>query len=133
MMSRSAIARSDGLLYSATILSHNRSLVALPSLRGREMRDDGFPDPFEGWKRERDAIEHEMKLFLAEGRRASVEDRQARQVQFAALIERRNIAMRNLLQSASNRSMTGAARDQETMRPLSPSPETAEEARTAAL
>ena len=98
------------------------------------MRDDGPRDAFQAWKRERDAIEQEMKLFLAEDRRASVEDRQARQVQFAALIERRNIAMRNLLQSASNRLMPGAVRDQETtMMQLSPSPGTAEEARPAAL
>jgi hypothetical protein len=95
---------------------------------GCEMRDDDIRDSFQEWKRERDAIEQEMKLFLAAGRRASIEDRQARQSQFAALIERRNAAIRNLLQSASpiHRSMIGATRGQTaTMRP--PSPQTAEE------
>jgi hypothetical protein len=56
-------------------------------------------DAFQDWKRERDAIEQEMKLFLAAGRRAPLEDRAVRQIQFAAPIERRNAAARNLLTS----------------------------------
>jgi hypothetical protein len=56
-------------------------------------------DAFQDWKRERDAIEQEMRQFLAAGRRAPLEERAVRRIQFAALIERRNAAARNLLQS----------------------------------
>jgi hypothetical protein len=61
------------------------------------MRDDAFLD----WKRERVEIEREMDVLLKASQRATLEDRRIRQIQFAALIERRNAAMRNLLQSAS--------------------------------
>jgi hypothetical protein len=96
------------------------------------MSDDNFRDPFQDWKRERDAIEHEMNLIFSEGRGFSIEDRRARQIQFAALIERRNVAMRNLLQS--DRSMIGAARDQATtITQSSPSPPISVEACPATL
>jgi hypothetical protein len=62
------------------------------------MRDTDVVDHFQTWKRERDSIEQEMKQFLAAGRQASVADREARRLQFATLIERRNVATRNLLQ-----------------------------------
>jgi hypothetical protein len=83
------------------------------------MRDDAFLD----WKRERVAIEREMDVLLKAAARATLEDRRVRQIQFAALIERRNAAMRNLLQSASPmyRSMRGGSW------PLIPFPRTAEE------
>ena len=83
------------------------------------MRDDAFLD----WKRERVDIEREMDVLLKAGPRATLEDRRVRQIQFAALIERRNAAMRNLLQSASPmyRSMRGGSW------PLLPFPRTAEE------
>src|SRR6185369_9145654 len=57
-------------------------------------------DAFQDWKHERDAIEREMKLFLAADRCASPQDRGLRQIQFAALIERRNAAVRHLLSAA---------------------------------
>jgi len=76
------------------------------------MDDANFRDPFQDWTRERDAIEHEMNLIFSPGRGFSSEHRQARQTQFAALIERRNVAMHNLLQS--DRSMIGATRDRAT-------------------
>ena len=83
------------------------------------MRDDAFLD----WKRERVAIEREMDVLLKAAPRATLEDRRVRQIQFAALIERRNAAMRNLLQSASPmyRSMRGGSW------PLLPFPGTSEE------
>jgi hypothetical protein len=55
----------------------------------------------ENWKRERVAIEREMKQLLLAGPQATPADRRVRQIQFAALIERRNAAMRHLLQTAS--------------------------------
>ncbi len=86
------------------------------------MHDDAFA--FQDWTRERDAVEREMNLLLGSPR-ATLEDRRVRQIQFAALIERRNAAMQNLLQSASpiHRSMI---RDQ-TATKESADPQTAEE------
>jgi hypothetical protein len=59
-----------------------------------------FQESFELWKRERKEIEQEIKLFLAEGRKSPAANFRARQVQFSALIERRNAAFRNLMQTA---------------------------------
>ena len=62
------------------------------------MPDD---DVLENWKLERVAIEQEMKQLLLAGPQATLVDRRVRQMQFAALIERRNAAMRYMLQTAS--------------------------------
>src|SRR5215468_128971 len=64
------------------------------------MRDYIFGTAFEVWKSELDAINQEASLLLAAARQASIEDRRALQSQCAALIERRNTAVRNLLHSA---------------------------------
>jgi len=54
---------------------------------------------FQDWKREREAIEKEMNRLIAAGRPTTAEERQVRQLQFTALIERRDAAARNLMQS----------------------------------
>jgi hypothetical protein len=60
-------------------------------------------DAFQDWKRERDAVEDEIKLLFA-SRQASAADRRIRQPQFLALLERRNAAARKLLATGrSNR------------------------------
>lgn len=53
---------------------------------------------FQDWKREREAIEKEMDRLIMAGRPASAEERQVRQLQFTALLERRDAAARSLLQ-----------------------------------
>jgi hypothetical protein len=58
-------------------------------------------DAFRDWRRERDAVEDEIKLLLA-SRQASVADRRIRQPQFLALLERRNAAARKLLATGRN-------------------------------
>ena len=67
---------------------------------GREMSDYIFGPAVEVWKSELDAINQEAGLLLAAVRQSSVEERRALQSQCAALIERRNTAIRNLLHSA---------------------------------
>jgi len=56
---------------------------------------------FQDWKREREAIEKEMDRLITAGRPASAEERQVRQLQFTALLERRDAAARSLLQSGN--------------------------------
>jgi hypothetical protein len=51
------------------------------------------------WKEECDAIHMEMDRLLAVGRLQTAEERQVRQIQFMALIERRNVAAQNCLKS----------------------------------
>jgi hypothetical protein len=63
---------------------------------GRDMSDDIFGPAFEVWKSELDAINQEASLLLAAARQPSVEERRALQSQCAALLERRNTAVRNL-------------------------------------
>ena len=58
-------------------------------------------DVLENWRLERVAIEQEMKHLLLAAPQATLVDRRVRQMQFAALIERRNAAMRHLLKTAS--------------------------------
>jgi hypothetical protein len=69
-------------------------------VRGGDMSGNAFQESFELWKRERKEIEQEIKLFLAEGRKGPAANLRARQVQFSALIERRNAAFRNMMQTA---------------------------------
>jgi hypothetical protein len=65
------------------------------------MSDYIFGSAFEVWKSELDAINQEASVLLAAARQASVkEDRRALQTQYAALVERRNTAIRKLLHSA---------------------------------
>ena len=56
---------------------------------------------FQDCKREREAIEEEMDRLITAGRPASAEERQVRQLQFTALLERRDAAARSLLQSGN--------------------------------
>ena len=64
---------------------------------------------FQDWKHEREAIEKEMDRLITAGRPASAEERQVRQLQFAALLERRDAAARSLMQSAgANRRVKSA-------------------------
>src|ERR1700694_424696 len=63
------------------------------------MRDRDFQD----WRRERDAVEQEMDHLIAAGVPASLEERQVRRTRYAAFIERREAAARNLLQSDRRR------------------------------
>src|SRR5262249_56193541 len=58
-------------------------------------------DAFHNWRRELEAVEQEMNSLMAEGVPASSEERQVRRTRFAALIERREAAARNLLRSDS--------------------------------
>ena len=64
------------------------------------MLHDAVRDSFQNWKIEREAVEREMKLLLTSGQPTSVEDRRIRKILFAALIERRDAAARNFLQTA---------------------------------
>ena len=52
---------------------------------------------FEAWRTECQAVHKEMDRLLLAGRPQSPEERQIRQLQFAALIERRDAAARSLL------------------------------------
>jgi len=54
---------------------------------------------FQEWRREREEIEKEMNRLIAAGRPSTAEERQVRQLQFTALIERRDAAARNLLRA----------------------------------
>jgi hypothetical protein len=55
-------------------------------------------DVYQDWSRERDAVEQAMTLLLKSAPGASLEDRRVLQIQFSALVERRDAAMRRLLQ-----------------------------------
>jgi hypothetical protein len=57
-------------------------------------------DVFQDWKRESDIIERQMNDLLRAPPPASIADRQVRQIQFVALIERREAAARAFLQSS---------------------------------
>ena len=52
------------------------------------------------WRQEREAIEREMDVVLRSHSPASEMDRRVRQMQFAALIERRNAAAQGFLKAA---------------------------------
>ena len=69
------------------------------------MRDGAFQD----WQRERDAVEQEMDHLIAAGMPSTPEERQVRRTRFAALIERREAAARNLLQSDRRRDKSRTA------------------------
>jgi hypothetical protein len=59
-------------------------------------------NPFQDWRRECEAVQKEMDRLIIAGRPQTPEERQVRQLQFTALIERRDAAARTLLQ-ATNR------------------------------
>ena len=63
---------------------------------------------FEAWRRECEAVHKEMDRLLLAGRPQSPEERQVRQLQFTALIERRDAAARNLLRSCIPDKLSGA-------------------------
>jgi hypothetical protein len=52
---------------------------------------------FQDWRRECDAVQKEMDRLITAGRPQSAEERLVRQLQFTALIERRDAAARQLL------------------------------------
>jgi hypothetical protein len=56
---------------------------------------------FQDWRRECEAVQREMDRLITAGRPQSPEERQVRQLQFTALIERRDAAARNLLQTTN--------------------------------
>ena len=58
-------------------------------------------NPFQDWRRECEAVQKEMDRLITAGRPQTPEERQVRQLQFTALIERRDAAARNLLHSTS--------------------------------
>ena len=59
--------------------------------------------PFQEWRRECEAVQQEMDRLIAAGRPHSPGERQVRQLQFAAFIERRDAAARNLLSTTIKR------------------------------
>jgi len=71
-------------------------------------------DAFQNWRREREAIEREMDHLITGGVPTSIEERQVRRTRFAALIERRETAARELLHrsraSSRDKSPTGSSR-----------------------
>jgi hypothetical protein len=58
---------------------------------------------FQHWAHERYSVEAQMDEILAAGVPPSVEERQARQIRFLALIERRDVAARLLLDDLRRR------------------------------
>jgi hypothetical protein len=64
---------------------------------------------FETWRRECEAVHKEMDRLLLAGRPQSPEERQVRQLQFTALIERRDAAARDLLRSCIRDKLYGEA------------------------
>ena len=64
---------------------------------------------FETWRRECEAVHNEMDRLLLAGRPQSPEERQVRQLQFTALIERRDAAARNLLWSCIRNKVSAEA------------------------
>ena len=58
---------------------------------------------FQEWRQECEAVQKEMDRLITAGRPQSAEERLVRQLQFTALIERRDAAARNLLQTAVRR------------------------------
>jgi hypothetical protein len=58
---------------------------------------------FQDWRRECEAVEKEMDRLIRAGRPQSPEERQVRQLQFTALIERRDAAARSLLRTSLRR------------------------------
>jgi hypothetical protein len=56
-------------------------------------------DVLKAWKRECEAIHNEMDCLLKAGWPVTTADRQVRKLQFMALIERRDAAARDLLQT----------------------------------
>jgi hypothetical protein len=54
---------------------------------------------FQDWKRECAEIEREMDRLITAGRPSTAEERQVRQLQYTALLERRDAAARNLMRS----------------------------------
>jgi hypothetical protein len=58
---------------------------------------------FQDWRRECEAVQKEMDRLIRAGRPQSPEERQVRQLQFTALIERRDAAARSLLRTSVRR------------------------------
>jgi hypothetical protein len=68
-------------------------------------------DAFQNWRHELEAVEQEMDRLMTAGLPASTEERQVRRTRFAALIERRESAARNLLRSDGTRHRKNSPRD----------------------
>jgi hypothetical protein len=62
-----------------------------------------MPTAYQEWRRECEAVQKEMDRLITAGRPQSPGERQVRQLQFTALIERRDAAARNLLSTTLKR------------------------------
>ena len=58
---------------------------------------------FQEWRQECEAVQKEMDRLITAGRPQTAEERQVRQLQFTALIERRDAAARTLLRTTVRR------------------------------
>jgi hypothetical protein len=58
-------------------------------------------NPFQDWRQECEAVQKEMDRLIMAGRPQTAEERQVRQLQFTALIERRDAAARHLIEATS--------------------------------
>jgi hypothetical protein len=58
---------------------------------------------FQEWRQECETVQREMDRLITAGRPSSAEERLVRQLQFTALIERRDAAARNLLRTTVRR------------------------------
>jgi hypothetical protein len=65
---------------------------------------------FQHWVLERSSVETQMDEILAAGVPGSMEERQTRRMQFLALIERRDVAARLLLDDLRRRQARGCNR-----------------------
>jgi hypothetical protein len=61
------------------------------------------PTVFQDWRRECEAVQKEINRLISAGRPQSAEERLVRQLQFTALIERRDAAARELLSASPQR------------------------------
>jgi hypothetical protein len=90
-----------GSLSNIGIGSTSGQISLLTSPLGLLLAGEGVMGAFQDWKREREAIEKEMDRLITAGRPTTADERQVRQLQFTALIERRDAAARDLMQSGN--------------------------------
>ena len=90
-----------GSLSNIGIGSTSGQISLLTPPLGLLLAGEGVMGAFQDWKREREAIEKEMDRLIMAGRPTTAEERQVRQLQFTALIERRDAAARDLMQSGN--------------------------------
>jgi len=71
----------------------------IPAIGAGRMADN----PFQDWRREYEAVSKEMDRLISAGYPQSREERQIRRLQYTALIERRDAAIKKFLRSSSPR------------------------------